>query len=158
MSTMNPNKKKRMSGLKSSSSASKKFSPSWILTHYNDAPGFNLELIENIRSGVQKSDWKQLLTDIELTEKELEKILPSSISSMQKKTKYDRETSERIFELARLFGLGHEVFDSNSDFINWLFSQSKTLGNMKPFELLDSSLGFKIVENEILRIQHNVYA
>ncbi len=29
---------------------------------------------------------------------------------------------------------------------------------MKPFELLDSSLGFKIVENEILRIQHNVYA
>lgn len=158
MSTINPNKKKRLGNIKPTSSTAKKFSPSWVLNHYNDAPGFNLELIENIRLGVQKSDWKQLLLDIDLTEKELENILPSSISSMQKKSQYDRETSERIFELARLFGLGHEVFDSKSDFVNWLFSQSKTLGNLTPFELLDSSLGFKIVENEILRIQHNVYA
>ena len=35
---------------------------------------------------------------------------------------------------------------------------SKSLGNKIPFELLDSSIGFEIVENDIVRIQYNVYS
>jgi putative toxin-antitoxin system antitoxin component (TIGR02293 family) len=77
---------------------------------------------------------------------------------MQKKTVYGRETSERIYELARLFGLGYEVFDTKDDFKMWLMTTSKALGNKKPFELLDSSFGFEMVENEIVRIQYNVYS
>jgi uncharacterized protein (DUF2384 family) len=30
--------------------------------------------------------------------------------------------------------------------------------NKIPFELLDSSFGFEMVENEIVRIQYNVYS
>ena len=94
----------------------------------------------------------------ELHQKEFEHILPASISSMQKKVVYGKETSERIYELARLFGLGYEVFDSKEDFKKWLMTPSKTLGNKIPFELLDSSFGFEMVENEIIRIQYNVYS
>ncbi|RUM61913.1 MAG: antitoxin of toxin-antitoxin stability system, partial [Sulfurimonas sp.] len=94
---------------------------------------------------------------LESTEKEFIHILPASLSSMQKKKVYSKETSERIYELARLFGLGYEVFDSKDDFKNWLFTPSKALGNKKPYDLLDSSLGFQMVENEIVRIQYNVY-
>ncbi len=92
------------------------------------------------------------------TEKEFEKVLPVSISSMQKKLVYSKETSERIYELARLFGLGYDVFDSKESFKSWLMTPSKTMDNKIPFDLLDSSLGFKIVENEIIRIQYNVYS
>ena len=119
-----------------------KFSPSWVVYHINDAPGFKLELIESI---VAK-------------EKEFEIILPTFISSMQKKKIYGRETSERIYEISRLFGLGYEVFDSPEYFKEWLLTPSKTLGNKKPFELLDSSFGFELVVNEIIRIQYNVYS
>lgn len=135
-----------------------KFSPSWVVVHSKDAPGFKLELIDRIREGVKKSDWKQLIKYTDSTEKEFEHILPASISSMQKKTVYGKETSERIYELARLFGLGYEVFDSKEDFKKWLMTPSKTLGNKIPFELLDSSFGFEMVENEIIRIQYNVYS
>jgi putative toxin-antitoxin system antitoxin component (TIGR02293 family) len=135
-----------------------KFSPAWVVVHAKDAPGYNLELIGRIRSGVKKADWKQLITSIGSTEKEFEYILPSSISSMQKKSVYSRETSERIYELARLFGLGYDVFDTKDDFKEWLMTPSKALGNKKPFELLDSSFGFEMVENEIIRIQYNVYS
>jgi len=135
-----------------------KFSPAWVVNNSKDAPGYKLELIDRIRGGVKKSDWKQLITKIGSTEKEFVKILPASISSMQKKTIYGRETSERIYELARLFGIGYDVFDTKEDFKNWLLTPSKSLGNKKPFELLDSSLGFEIVENEIVRIQYNVYS
>ncbi len=136
----------------------RKFSPSWVVAHSKDAPGFKLELIGRIREGVKKSDWKQLIQYTDSSEKEFEHILPVSISSMQKKTIYGKETSERIYELAGLFGLGYEVFDSKEDFKRWLMTPSKTLGNKIPFELLDSSFGFEIVENEIIRIQYNVYS
>ena len=77
---------------------------------------------------------------------------------MQKKTVYGKETSERIYELAKLFGLGYEIFDSKDDFKKWLRTPSKALGNKIPFDLLDSSFGFELVENEMIRIQYNVYS
>lgn len=135
-----------------------KFSPMWVVKHGKDAPGNKLELINRIRQGVKKEEWKQLINSIESTEKEFELILPVSLSSMQKKKTYGKETSERIYELAGLYGLGYEVFDSKEDFKNWLMTPSPALGNKKPFELLDSSFGFKMVENEIIRIQYNVYS
>jgi uncharacterized protein (DUF2384 family) len=50
------------------------------------------------------------------------------------------------------------VFDTKNDFKSWLMTPAKTLGNKIPFELLDSSFGFEIVKNEIVRIQYNVYS
>lgn len=135
-----------------------KFSPSWVVLNGKDAPGYKMELISRIREGVKKTDWKQLIQYTGSTEKEFEHILPASISSMQKKSVYSKETSERIYELARLFGLGYDVFDSKEDFKKWLMTPSRTLGNRIPFELLDSSFGFEMVENEIIRIQYNVYS
>lgn len=135
-----------------------KFSPSWVVLNGKDAPSYKMELIDRIREGVKKSDWKQLIQYIGSTEREFEHILPASISSMQKKVVYNKETSERIYELARLFGLGYDVFDSKEDFKKWLMTPSRTLGNKIPFELLDSSFGFEMVENEIVRIQYNVYS
>lgn len=135
-----------------------KFSPSWVVLNSKDAPGYKIELIGRIRKGVKKTDWKQLIQFTGSTEKEFEHILPVSISSMQKNTVYNKETSERIYELARLFGLGYDVFDSKEDFKQWLMTPSRSLGNRIPFELLDSSLGFEMVENEIVRIQYNVYS
>lgn len=134
------------------------FSPVWVVDNPHDAPGYKLHIIEKIRAGVKKSEWKELLNQIKATEKEFEEILPSSISSMQKKEVYDRETSERIYEISDLFGLGYEVFDAKEDFKSWLKTPSRALGNKRPFDLLDSSFGFEMVKNEIVRIQYNVYS
>ncbi|MFT5820066.1 MAG: putative toxin-antitoxin system antitoxin component (TIGR02293 family) [Crocinitomix sp.] len=139
-------------------SKASKYSPAWVVDNSKSAPGYHLQLIGQIRNGVKKSDWKHLIYNIGATEKELEYILPGSISSMQKKTVYGKETSERIYELAKLYGLGYEVFDTKDAFKTWLMSPSRALGGKPPFELLDSSFGFKMVENEIIRIQYNVYS
>lgn len=135
-----------------------KYSPTWVVHHPKDAPEYKLELINRIRKGVKKSDWKELIHNIGASEKEFEYILPTSISSMQKKKVYGQETSERIYEISRIYGLGYEVFDSPEQFKQWLITPSKALGNKRPFELLDSSFGFEVVENEIIRIQYNVYS
>lgn len=133
------------------------FSPTWMVENTEHASASSLKVIEKIRTGVTKNAWKQLLASIGATEKELEFLLPTSISSMQKREVYGKETSERIYEVAKLFGLGHEVFDTKEDFRNWLQTPSKVLGGVPPFQLLDSSLGFSLVENAIERIRYNVY-
>jgi len=135
-----------------------KFSPAWVVVNSKDAPGYQMEVIDRIRDGVKKADWKQLINNIDSTEKEFENVLPASISSMQKKAVYSKETSERIYEVARLFGLGYDVFDTKEDFKNWLMTPSTSLGDKMPFDLLDSSFGFEMVQNEIIRIQYNVYS
>ena len=45
-----------------------KFSPSWVVVHSKDAPGYKMELIGRIREGVKKSDWKQLIQYTDSTE------------------------------------------------------------------------------------------
>jgi len=133
-----------------------KFSPSWVVYNSKRVPGYQLELISRIKTGVKKKDWKTLIAVLGTTEKKFEDILPSSISSMHKKDIYNRSTSERIYQISRLFGLGYEIFNTPEDFKSWLESPSKALGNQKPFDLLDNSFGFELVENEIIRIQYNV--
>lgn len=151
--------RKKVAGKRATKSKGlEKFSPAWVVVHGKDAPGHTLQLIDRIRNGVKKADWKQLIGDIGHTEKELENILPTSISSMQKKLVYGKESSERIYELAKLYSLGFAVFDSKEDFRKWLRSPSKALGGKQPFDLLDSSFGFQVVESEIIRIQYNVYS
>lgn len=108
--------------------------------------------------GVSKEDWKQLISDIGVIEKEFEFLLFLFISSMQKKLVYDCEIFECIYELVCFFGLGYEVFDFFVDFCNWLFVLFCVLGNCKFFDFFDSSFGFELVENEIVCIQCNVYS
>lgn len=134
------------------------YSPAWVVLHSKDAPDHQLELIARIREGVRKGEWKEFIHCIGATEKEFETILPTSISSMQKKSQYSKETSERIYELAKLYSHGYAVFDTQEDFKQWLMTPSRALAGKIPFELLDSSIGFEMVENEIVRIQYNVYS
>lgn len=166
MSTSKPAKKSGQRRTKQTIGSTKRagkkdvsrFSPVWVVENAKDAPGYKLELINRVREGVRKADWKNLITSLESTEKEFANILPASISSMQKKNVYSKETSERIYEVAKLFGLGYEVFDSKEDFKRWLMTPSRALGNKPPWDLLDSSFGFDMVENEVLRIKYNVYS
>ena len=134
------------------------YTPAWVVVNAKEAPAYQLQLIDRIRDGVKKADWKKLLSFLGATEKEFETVLPASISSLQKKQVYSKETSERIYELAKLYGMGYEVFDSKEEFKQWLRTPSPALGHKQPFELLDSSLGFEMVEKEIMRIQYNVYS
>jgi translation elongation factor EF-1alpha len=63
-----------------------------VVFNVKDAPGHKMEFIDRIRNGVEKADWKQLIKSIGATEKEFEGVIPTSISSMQKKQVYGKET------------------------------------------------------------------
>lgn len=68
------------------------------------------------------------------------------------------EQSERALELARLYSRGEEVFGSIDAFNQWMNSQVTALGNKKPKEYLDTSIGFEMLMEEVGRIEHGVFA
>jgi putative toxin-antitoxin system antitoxin component (TIGR02293 family) len=67
-------------------------------------------------------------------------------------------TSERLLELARLFYKGTQVFGATGKFVHWLGQPNPALGNKKPINLLDTSLGTAMVMDLLGRIEYGVYS
>ncbi len=74
------------------------------------------------------------------------------------KQKLNAEQSERVIELAKLYSRGEEVFDSLDAFKEWMDNRIMALGNKKPKEFLDTSLGIEMLMNELGRIEQGIFA
>ena len=66
--------------------------------------------------------------------------------------------SERMVEMAKLYSKGEEVFGTIDNFKEWMNTTLLPLGNKKPKEFLDTSLGINMLMNELGRIQHGIFA
>ncbi|MFK7757486.1 MAG: antitoxin Xre/MbcA/ParS toxin-binding domain-containing protein [Flavobacteriales bacterium] len=117
-----------------------------------------LTIIKSVRSGVTQAQFKLFLKEFGFSMKEMTEILPASYSSLSKLSIYDKDTSERIIELSMLFKLGIEVFGSITKFTTWLRNSSNHLGGTTPFSLLDTSIGFSLVSEELRRIEYSFVA
>lgn len=117
-----------------------------------------LTIIKSVRSGVTQAEFKLFLKEFGFTMKEMTEILPASYSSLTKLPIYDKDTSERILELSILFKLGLNVFGSKGKFSAWLRKSSNQLGGTSPFSLLDTSIGFSLVSEELYRIEYSFVA
>ncbi len=117
-----------------------------------------MTIIKTVRNGVTRVEFLEFLKDFGFSMKEMTEVLPASYSSLTKLAIYDKDTSERILELSLLFKLGLDVFGDKSKFTNWLRRISKYLGGISPFSLLDTSIGFSIVTEELYRIEYSFVA
>ena len=102
-----------------------------------------------------------LIKTTDISASEIASILHTSERTLRRyttETLLNPEQSERIIELARLFSRGSEVFGSLDNFKTWMNSTIVALGNIKPKELLDTSLGIEILQEELGRIEHGIFA
>lgn len=66
--------------------------------------------------------------------------------------------SELAFKLKQLYQAGIEIFGSPQGFNSWLHEESYGLGNHKPDELLNTSIGIDLVFEELKRIEFGATA
>ncbi len=66
--------------------------------------------------------------------------------------------TERIFEIAMVIKKGKEVFGNSGRFFSWLQEPNIALGKVIPSKLLESSLGIKLLNQELSRIEHGIFA
>jgi putative toxin-antitoxin system antitoxin component (TIGR02293 family) len=121
----------------------------------------DFDLLELTRRGIPKKAILGLIKRISLTIQELAGVMHINERTFQRFNDTDfvkAEYSEKAIELARLYARGEEVFGSLDKFKIWMKTPSIVFKNNAPFALLDSSIGFSLVFNELGRIEHGIFS
>jgi putative toxin-antitoxin system antitoxin component (TIGR02293 family) len=119
------------------------------------------DFISVIRKGVPKLAMDNLMEITGITAYEMAGIVRLSDRTLRRytsQTLLNPEQSERVVELAKLYSRGEDVFGGLPDFKEWMDSTVMALGNKKPKEFLDTSIGIEMLMNELGRIEHGIFA
>jgi len=134
---------------------------SFLAMASSTAAGSDFQEIATIREGVPMSSLAFFMQKVNLSLVEMAQILHTTDRTLRRYTsdkKLSAEHSERAIELAKLYARGEEVFGSLEDFKQWVDSPILALGNRKPKEFLDTSIGFGMLMKLLGRIEHGVYS
>ncbi|MEI6754650.1 MAG: antitoxin Xre-like helix-turn-helix domain-containing protein [Paludibacter sp.] len=112
--------------------------------------GINFNYFLNIAeySNFNLHDWATIL---HLSERTMQRYKKESLT-------FEPLQSEKILQIALILQKGQEVFGNSLKFNNWINADNQGLGGVKPKELLDNSFGIKLIEDELVKIEHGVLA
>lgn len=119
------------------------------------------DFINLIRMGIPKQAMNHLMDVADLTLTEMAAITHTSDRTLRRykpQEKLSQEQSERMIELAKLYSRGEVVFGSMQGFRQWMDTMLLQLGNKKPKEFLDTSIGINMLLDELGRIEHGIFA
>jgi putative toxin-antitoxin system antitoxin component (TIGR02293 family) len=121
----------------------------------------DVNLINLIRTGVQKHSLENLMHITGFTAIEMAALVRTTDRTLRRYSSTEvlqPDISERIVEIARLYSRGEEVFGSLNNFKTWMNSPVMALGNKKPRDFLDTSIGIEVLTEELGRIEHGIFA
>ena len=122
----------------------------------------SFEVIQQVRSGVQRGKADEIAQRFGLTDKELAPILKLSERTLHRirpDALLDNNSSERLLLLEQLLSHGLDVFDDRADVLGrWLRIPLSELRQQPPLALLDTTTGFGMVHTVLGRIEHGIYA
>jgi len=116
-----------------------------------------------VRSGLPLSSFEAVVSHAQVPSKELSAVVAISPRTLQRraKAKYrllDREESDRLARVARLYAFAGEVLGSDDAARTWMLTKNRSLDDVRPFDLLDTESDAREVEDALGRIAHGVIA
>lgn len=118
------------------------------------------DLIQLIEHGVPKATLRYLADSLGIEPKELIEYLPVTSRNLQRYQENDRLSeivSDHIVALAELFEHGEDAL-GKAYFRDWLHGPILSLGNRQPVEFLRTHKGIGIIDRELSRIEHGIFA
>lgn len=130
---------------------------------YSAAEGIGFtSMLTIIRDGVKFNLFMKLVKQTPFTILEWSHFLHISERTMHRyqteKKSFDTTQSEKIVQIAMLYKKGTEVFSDAFLFNQWLISNNISLGNKTPKSFLDTSLGISLLMDELIKIEHGIFA
>lgn len=119
------------------------------------------DLIEVSRRGLSKKAVATMARNLGISQAELFTILHISARTWQRYTDeklLPQDVTEKALQLANLYKQGNDVFGESWRFSGWMNHPSLYFGGKKPIDVLDTTFGFQLVSDEIIRIEHGVFA
>jgi putative toxin-antitoxin system antitoxin component (TIGR02293 family) len=111
------------------------------------------------RMGLPKKALLSLVGNLNLTIRSMSKLLNITERTIQRKSDLDLmdvSTTEQILQIADVYSRGNEVFASAENFQIWMNAGNMSLGGKKPFELLPSRYGARMVLDVIGQLEHGI--
>ena len=119
------------------------------------------DILKLARQGLTKSVLLAMAKKISVTLQEFAQIMHITERTFQRYDDNDvirAEYSEKAIALARLYDRGGEVFGSVDKFKIWMRTPLYVFHGETPLSLLDTSIGFEMVLDELGRIEHGIFA
>lgn len=120
-----------------------------------------LQLIQQIRQGIDVSYLDLLADNLNINMKEVIKLVDISSRTLVRRKqegKLRADESERVYRLADLMARATDVLHSYEEAKHWLKTPKKALGGETPLSLADTEIGAKEVKDLLGRIEHGVFS
>ena len=123
--------------------------------------GSPLDIIEAIRKGLKRETVDYVARVLEVNASEMSRFLhvsPRTLHRYKPGEVLSPDTSDHLVQVYRVYMRALDVFNDDKKALRWLKYPSLALGNISPFELLDTSAGVEMVLDELGRIEHGIFA
>ena len=139
--------------------------PTFQLTHAEIGSLSHLDILRLVQAGFALSDVQAMVRSSSLfkAHKLLERIMGKSartiqrLSNPQNEVRLNPQQSSVALQYAQGLELAVMVFGSQTLAENWLGRSCKHLSGIVPFEMLNTSVGFKVVVEYLERARLGVY-
>jgi putative toxin-antitoxin system antitoxin component (TIGR02293 family) len=119
-----------------------------------------MEIIALAKKGLPKRSADVMAKGVGLTDREMARILNISERTFHRyksETMLDTAATERLLQLFLLYKKGEEVFEDIEKFKRWVRRPLRLFGDKSPLDILDTTTGIRLVEDELGRIEYGVY-
>ena len=118
-------------------------------------------IVEQLRHGFLYDEFEVLRRWLDVSDEQLANWLDISRATLHRRKKtghFDKNESDRIARLARVFGKAFELFGSEEAAREWLKSPAHAMSGETPIAFCDTEVGARMVEDLIGQIDHGVFA
>jgi len=124
-------------------------------------PISGLDFLIATERGIPKSSIENLADVLNVPMKEMAVLLNLSYKTLARKKKTDvfgNLVSSLSVEIANTVAKGLSVFEDAEMLNKWLHKENKALRGQKPFDILNTPTGIKLVSQILGRIEEGVYS
>jgi len=121
----------------------------------------SMDVIGLIRDGLPYATVATILDKTSISRKDLSDILHISVRQMNRYQEDDILSAQQsgfVYELSRLYVRGLDIFGDQETFEKWLRREQPALAMQTPIHLLDTTEGFRLVNDLLSRIEFGFYS
>lgn len=120
------------------------------------------DLIDLVNDGLPMQSAKYLQDNLGFSNRTMSHLLAISESTYQRRIKakssLTKDETEKAISLSELYAKGLDIFGNSEKLRYWLDNPNYALGNRKPIDLLDSTIGRQEAMEVLFRIQYGIYS
>lgn len=124
-------------------------------------PETALEFYDVVNSGIPKLSVDILAEVMEIPMTKMAFLLNLSYKTLTRKSKkdlLDPVVSSHTYEMSNVIAKGLEVFEDGEKLKRWLHKENRALRGKRPFDLLNTPTGIRLVTQVLGRLEEGVYS